>query len=199
MKIAFCDLTHLFIDELQPIAEMFGIEKEYEEIAKGKTSFEMVEAYLKLIRGISPKELAREMEKAEPYEGAVEFINGIKEKGYFPIVVTDDPFLCFEEPAEVIRSKLGISTIYPTFYLDKNYKIKKYTPKNVICKRLCRIVKPQKVLGVVQGENDYVMAKFIKSYGGKVVGVNSDSEAIRSISDYWVPETKYLPQILPKI
>ncbi len=199
MKLAFCDLTHLFIDELEPLAKKLGKENEYKEVSSKNLGVKDITQYLHLLHGMKVEEIAKEIEKAKPYEGAVEFISGIKRRNYKPIIVTDNPLLHFREVRNIIEKKLNVNDIYSTFVLTKNYDIEQYFPKEIICEKLYNRYKPRILLGVVQGENDYNMAKFVKERQGKVIGVNSDSEKIREISDYWVEETRYLPKILSAI
>ncbi len=203
MKIAICDLTHLFIDEVKPVAEALDIADVYEKL-NGNISQKSIEYYFnKYLIGRKCDWLAEQIKKAEPYNGSTETIEILKSNDYKVISVTDDPLMHPVENKKTIMNKLGIDDIISTSEItitDGVYNsLSGFKTKPEIIAGIIGCYKPLKTIGIVQGKNDISMAEYLKKTGAKVIGVNSNSEKLNNICDYHIDNISEFPCFLKQI
>ncbi len=77
--------------------------------------------------------------------------------------------------------------------------LKNIRTKPQLLKKLARKYKPEKILCMVQGINDYSLALSARRMGGIVCSVNSHSPKLESASDYHVDSISEAPKLLEKI
>ncbi len=190
------------MNEAKPLAEKFGVKYEYKKLMNAiKMDFKILYTCVeKILSQASPTKIANVIKETLPYEGVVEFLEWIKSKNYETHVITDNPLAELPEVKEVLKQKFPIEEIHATTQWDEEkLSIKGYISKPEIFRTLYYNLSPQKVIGILQGENDYELAKEIKKYGGTVIVANSNSKSLQKIADYKVSNTIYLPRILKKI
>lgn len=203
-KLCVSDLSGLLMNEAKQIAEEFGVKREYKILMNAKEmDLEILCACVeKILSKASPEEIANIIDETEPYDGVVEFLQGIRSKGYETYVITDNPIAGLLEVKEVLKRKFPVEEIYTTSkFNEETLTIEGYIPKPEIFKMIYCNYKtpPEKILGVVQGRNDIPLAYEIKRYGGILIVANSNSKELKKIADYDVQNTSYLPKILDKI
>ena len=203
-KLCVSDLSGLLMNEAKQIAERFDIKHEYKKLMNAKKiDMEILcKCVEKILSKASPEEIANIIDKTEPYNGVVEFLHGIKSKGYETYVITDNPLAGLVEVKEVLKQKFPVEEIYTTSkFHEETLTIEGYIPKPEIFRMIYCNYKtpPEKILGVVQGKNDIPLAYEIKRYGGILIAANSNSKELKKIADYNLKNTSYLPEILDKI
>lgn len=146
------------------------------------------------------QEIAEVVDKAEPYEGAVEFLEAVKTRNYDIYVITDNPLAGFTEVKEILKQKFPVEDIYTTSkFNQETLELSGYTPKQEIFTILYYNYRPEILLGIVQGKNDIALAYEIKKYKGMLIVANSNSRDLKKIADYSVKNTSYLPELVDKI
>ncbi len=204
LKLCVSDLSGLLMNEAKAIAEKFGVKYEYKKLMNAREmDLEILRACVeKILSQVSPQEIAEIVKKTDPYPGAVEFLRGIKTKGYETHVITDNPFAGLSEVKEVLKEKLPVEEIHATARIsEETLTIKEYITKPEIFETIYYgfYRKPEGVLGILQGNNDISLAYKIKEYGGRLIVANSHSKELKRLADYHVKNTNHLPEILEKI
>lgn len=203
LNLCVTDLSGLLMNEAKPVAEKFGAKYEYKRLMNAREmDLEILsKAVEKILSKASPQKIAEIIGEIDPYPGAIEFLKGIKFKGYTTHVITDNPLAGLPEIKEVLKNKLPVDEIHTTSQInEETLTIEGYVPKPEVFEIIYYNLtpKPEKVLGVVQGKNDIPLAYKIKEYGGILVVANSNSRELKKLADYHVPNTSYLPEILKK-
>jgi len=203
-KLCISDLSGLLMNEAKQIAEKFGMKYEYKKLINAKEiDMEILSKCVeKIFSEASPKEIANIIKNTKPYNGVVEFLHGIKSKGYKTYVITDNPLASLGEVKKVLKEKFPLEEIYSTSKInEETFEIESYSPKPEIFRSIYFNYKtpPEKILGVLQGKNDISLAYEIKKYGGILIITNSNSKELKEIADYNFKNTSYLPKILDKL
>lgn len=204
MKLAVCDLTGLFMSEIEEIAKALKIRRKYRKIAKtGEMSFPMIKEHLKLLSDKSVDWIYSKINKTKPFPGAIESINLLRENNFKIFLITDDPLMSIKENKKAIIEKLKVDNIFVTskIKVKNNFcvDLKKYKSKSEILKKLIQKHKPKSLLGIVQGLNDIELAREIKKKKGFVFAVNSHSPELERISDVHIENIKEVPEVFKKI
>lgn len=195
------------MDEVFPVAKAVGVEKEYKEMVEaGKTDYEDIKKYLKLLYGKPESWIAKQINKAEPYEGSKETITYLKKAGYNTFIVTDDPLASLPECNKTIAGKLGGEIkIIPTAEIEysggkicgglKDIK----TKPRIMQELLGKCGKSPEIICMVQGHNDIEMAKYARKITGTVISVNSHSQELENASNHHIDSIGEAPSLLEKI
>lgn len=200
-KLAVCDLTGLFMDEVENIAKALKLGRKYKKIAKsGKLNSDDIKKYIGLISSKPLVWISILLKKSKPFAGAVETVELLRRSGYDVFIITDDPLLSIEQNKKIIKEKLGVQQIIPTAQLqtDGNHisGISEMQPKPKILQTLLRKFRPRSLIGIVQGENDIPLARAIKNKKGFVLAVNSHSQKLEKLCDRHIEKIRQAPHVL---
>lgn len=194
MVVVISDLTRLLIDEVRPLAEYFGKQEEYE--ASPDINYETIKEYAReLLKDCNVNFIKSKISEANPNKGVIETVQLFRKRGGKFFIITDDPLLSISENKQVIQQKLNLDDIYTTSSLVlENGKctgeLTDYCPKDKIAEMLIKQHSSEKIICMVQGENDISLARATKRHGGYVFVVNSNSPKLREISDLYIKDIK---------
>ncbi len=198
-KLAVCDLTGLFMDEVEHIAKELGLKRKYRKAVNVGIKFRDIKNYIGLLSFRPLKWISSLLKKSRPFAGAVETVEALRRSGYEVFIITDDPLLSIEQNKRIIKEKLGVQQIFPTTQLhtDGNFisGISSMKTKPRIFQSLLKVFRPTKLIGIVQGENDIALAKAIKKKNGFVLGV-SNSQKLGKICDCCINNVSDAPHAL---
>lgn len=202
MNLVVSDLTYLHIDEVGPIAKYFDLEEIYSSLIKAdKIDYKITKKYMKLLKGYGVNELKCKINEAKPFPGSKESINIFRKNGYKFVIITGNPLLSISANKEIIQSKLNVDEIYTTCYAvvsNNKYtgELTEYKPKSEIVKGIFERYNVKRLIGMVQGRNDYELAKAIKKFKGHVFIINSNCKKLKEIGDYEIPSINEAPKII---
>jgi hypothetical protein len=211
-KCFISDHTHVWTDELKPVAEYLKVLELYEK-TKYNVTYQTIRDNGKLLEGNYIESVATAMRrKIILYRGAKETIDILKENGFKVIAVTDNALLSLKENQEVIREKgLDFDSFYTTFipgfniHSSEGLSIKKYNGKMKfnehkpdIIRKIIKEEKPELLIGMMQGKNDELAAQTIKEHNGYVISV-SENSPLKEFADYHIDSLEGAKEIIELI
>jgi len=184
-RIAFTDCTDMYMDEVRPVAERFGLYGAYVE-AKQMLDGDKLKKYSMLLQGFSLGEVECMM-TAEPFEGARGVMHALKKSGYEVHVISDNPLLTLPGASNKLY-RLGVSRIHPTIKLNVEEGhftgyLDSYRPKEEIVMEVVRRTKPERILGIGHANNDRDMLEFVKYLHGTTIAIGEELEADHNVND----------------
>ncbi|MFH0829951.1 MAG: hypothetical protein V1887_02200 [Candidatus Aenigmatarchaeota archaeon] len=184
-SIAFTDCTDMYMDEVRPLAERFGLYGAYME-SKSNLDGKKLKKYSMLLQGHSLGEVEGMM-TAEPFEGARGVIHALKNSGYEVHVISDNPLLTLPGASKKLY-QLGIGYIHPTIKLDVRNGcftgyLDSYRPKEEIVMEVVRKMQPDRIIGIGHANNDRDMLEIVKDLEGTTIAIGKELEADHNVND----------------
>lgn len=209
--LVLSDSDGLYWEPLLPIARDLGKEIEYRNFVKNSNlCYEDISKQIVLLKNYPIKRAEDKIGEAQLFCGARESIDAFKKYGLEVVVITDNPLAEVWRNTDAFRRKLGVFHINSTSRAET--RDGKYTgrieipSKDLPSRTKPKIVdyyvekyNPRKLVGIAQGENDIPLVKAVKTHGGYVFVVNSNSSKMSEMADTHIEHIGDAPEIIEKV